>query len=102
MPRSDIVNKLVDGVLVALSEEEIDEIVACREKSEAEFIVTSWARFRTERTAKLTESDWTQYNDSPLSSDEVKASWAIYRQELRDLPATTDDPVNPTWPEAPE
>ena len=59
------------------------------------------ARLREERNALLTESDWTQYTDSPLS-DEVKSEWAVHRQSLRDLPENTDDPANPTWPEAPE
>jgi len=40
-------------------------------------------------------------NDSPLS-DADKVVWATYRQELRDLPATTSNPADPTWPEAPE
>ena len=55
---------------------------------------------RVERNSLLTESDWTQYNDSPLS-DEVKAEWAVYRESLRDLPDNTDDPSNPTWPTPP-
>jgi hypothetical protein len=59
------------------------------------------ARLRTKRTALLTESDWTQYNDSQLS-DEDKASWGSYRQSLRDLPANSPDPANPTWPDTPE
>jgi len=56
---------------------------------------------RRERNALLASSDWTQGADSPLT-DEVQASWATYRQELRDLPASTEDPANPTWPSAPE
>ena len=59
------------------------------------------ARLRIERNTKLTESDWTQCTDSQLS-DEDKASWATYRQELRDLTANSPDPSNPTWPDAPE
>jgi hypothetical protein len=66
-----------------------------------EDILNDWDRFRTERNAKLTESDWTQGNDSPLS-DEDKTSWETYREALRDLPANTDDPANPTWPTPPE
>jgi len=58
------------------------------------------ARLRSERNALLASSDWTQGADSPLD-DEAKTSWAEYRQELRDLPANTDDPANPTWPDAP-
>ena len=59
---------------------------------------------RLKRDALLTESDWTQVNDSPLS-DTKKAEWATYRQELRDLPSshqsTTnfDDVVFPTQPD---
>ena len=59
---------------------------------------------RLKRDALLTESDWTQVNDSPLT-DTKKAEWATYRQELRDLPSshqsTTnfDDVVFPTQPD---
>ena len=59
---------------------------------------------RLKRDALLTESDWTQVNDSPLT-DAKKTEWATYRQELRDLPSshqsTTnfDDVVFPTQPD---
>jgi hypothetical protein len=59
------------------------------------------AGLRRKRDIKLFKSDWTQYTDSPLT-DEVKTSWATYRQELRDLPANTDDPNAVVWPDAPE
>jgi hypothetical protein len=60
------------------------------------------AAIRVERNALLDSTDWTQGNDSPLT-DEVKASWATYRQELRDTPETyTADPDAVVWPEAPE
>ena len=60
-----------------------------------------WGHLRTERDSLLVSSDWTQYNDSPLS-DEVKTEWATYRETLRNLPANSPDPSNPTWPDAPE
>ena len=60
-----------------------------------------WASLRTERNSLLASSDWTQSPDSPLTS-EAKAEWAVYREALRDLPANTDDPSDPTWPDAPE
>tara|TARA_B110000977_G_scaffold119410_1_gene153877 strand:+ start:3572 stop:4138 length:567 start_codon:yes stop_codon:yes gene_type:complete len=41
------------------------------------------------RTNLLFQSDWTQVVDSPLS-DADKATWATYRQALRDLPANID------------
>jgi hypothetical protein len=60
------------------------------------------AAIRVERNDLLHTSDWTQGNDSPLT-DEVKTSWATYRQELRDTPETyTADPDAVVWPDAPE
>ena len=89
-----------DGVTVAYTPEEEATADAEMEEMIADRPTRSWDRLRSERNILLTESDWTQYNDSPL--DEAKADWATYRQELRDLPANTDDPANPTWPSAPE
>ena len=54
------------------------------------------------RNDLLTDSDWTQMNDSPLTN-EAKTAWATYRQELRDIsdldawPNLGDD----DWPVAP-
>ena len=56
--------------------------------------------FRNTRDAKLKESDWTQLPDSPLS-DSKKTEWATYRQALRDLPASTTDYDNVTYPTQP-
>lgn len=56
---------------------------------------------RLHRNQMLTESDWTQFADAPLSSAE-KAQWATYRQKLRDLPQVTVDPKAPVWPEKPK
>lgn len=39
---------------------------------------------RSERNELLFKSDWTQGIDSPLT-DEQKATWRVYRQQLRDL-----------------
>ena len=56
------------------------------------------AALRQERNAKLAASDWTQGRDVTLSNDDA---WKSYRTALRDLPANTSDPANPTWPEEP-
>lgn len=61
----------------------------------------AWADLRSERDVKLLKCDWTQGADSPLTTQK-KAEWATYRQELRDLPANTVDPTNPSWPTKPE
>lgn len=55
---------------------------------------------RTERDTKLTATDWTQLTDSQLT-DEVKATWATYRQALRDLPSASGFPHTMTWPTEP-
>lgn len=59
-----------------------------------------WDLMRDQRNRRLSSCDWTQLADSPLSSED-KASWATYRQSLRDLPQNTEDPDSVTWPEQP-
>lgn len=63
--------------------------------------VIPFEELRLERSYKLTNSDWTVGNDSPLSPEKVQ-EWRTYRQTLRDLPSVTEDPKNPTWPVSPE
>ena len=53
--------------------------------------------FRQIRDMKLKRCDWTQATDSPLS-DEKKAEWATYRQQLRDLPSTITPRFLPNSP----
>jgi len=55
---------------------------------------------RIRRNKKLTDCDWTQGNDTPLSNSK-KTEWATYRQSLRDLPDNTSDSSYPTWPTEP-
>jgi len=56
----------------------------------------AWNDLRTKRTQLLTETDYLALVDSTLSTD-----MRTYRQALRDLPANTSDPANPTWPTKP-
>ena len=64
--------------------------------------------FRIYRNNLLTQSDWTQAADSPLS-DSKKDEWKTYRQKLRDLTKTADpkldgpllDMSSVTWPTEP-
>ena len=44
-------------------------------------------------------TDWTQVGDITLENWE---EWVAYRQALRDLPANTEDPTHPEWPEPPQ
>ena len=85
---SDIENyKVLDGTLVKIPDDEINE----REVQEA------WGLFRDLRDNRLNATDWTQVPDAPVDH----AAWAVYRQELRDLPANTEDPRNVVWPTPP-
>lgn len=66
---------------------------------EKEVVKTNqWHIVRQERTNRLIESDWTQLADAPINKEE----WAIYRQLLRDITETTDDPFDIRWPGPPE
>ena len=53
---------------------------------------------RNQRNFLLSQSDWRDLPSYPGSNQEA---WRTYRQQLRDLPSTTD-PSNPTWPTPPE
>ena len=63
-------------------------------------IGAAWIMLRRERKSLLSDSDWTQGNDSPLS-EEKRDAWAVYRQALRDLPSTITDPSQVVWPTPP-
>jgi hypothetical protein len=58
---------------------------------------TYLSRLRHWRNRELAATDWTQVEDAPVD----KIAWANYRQALRDLPDTNEDPrkiVAPTPP----
>tara|TARA_R100000458_G_C8094722_1_gene123926 strand:+ start:222 stop:560 length:339 start_codon:yes stop_codon:yes gene_type:complete len=53
-------------------------------------------RLRADRNKLLAETDWMANSDVTMSD-----AWKKYRQDLRDIPANTADPANPTWPTKP-
>ena len=55
-----------------------------------------WADLRETRNKLLAETDWLANSDVTMSD-----AWKTYRQALRDLPANTKDPTNPTYPTKP-
>jgi len=59
-----------------------------------------WSDLRMTRNILLSDCDWTQAIDSPLT-DAQKQAWQTYRSTLRSLPENTIDPRNPTWPDKP-
>ena len=60
----------------------------------------AWSDLRSERDAKLLQSDWRATSDLTLSDE-----WKAYRKSLRDLPSTLNDTTvleAITWPEEPK
>jgi hypothetical protein len=55
------------------------------------------ASIRRQRTQLLRDCDWTQIADSTAD----KATWATYRQALRDITAQSGFPWTVTWPTQP-
>jgi hypothetical protein len=60
----------------------------------------TWDTIRTERNFHLSQSDWTQLADAPLSPEQ-KQAWTVYRQALRDVPSSFTTPEEVVWPEIP-
>lgn len=58
-----------------------------------------WAEVRTTRNTLLSESDWTQFQDSPITGSTL-TEWQTYRQSLRDV-TSQSDPYNIIWPTIP-
>jgi hypothetical protein len=84
----------------SLAEAEIYEkqqAVIREQESPAYIAEQKWNEIRSRRNGFLTQSDWTQLEDSK----ENKGAWAIYRQELRDIPQTSSTPQDVIWPVPP-
>jgi hypothetical protein len=62
-------------------------------------IIIPFENLRVKRNELLKDTDWTQTNDIGLENE---VEWEVYRQALRDLPSTTEDPETPIWPEQPQ
>ncbi len=66
-----------------------------------DFIHTiAWDNLRLKRDMLISATDWTQMPDAPLSV-EKKAEFTAYRQTLRDIPQTYDNPDDVIWPAKP-
>ena len=74
------------------SEEEIQKKLAELQAAEPMRLL------REKRDRILSQTDW---RDLPIHQGTNQEAWRTYRQQLRDMPSTTD-PSNPTWPTAPE
>ena len=84
----------------SLAEAEIyerEQAVIREQESPAYIAEQKWNEIRSKRNGFLSQSDWTQLDDSK----ENKEAWAIYRQELRDIPQTFSNPDSVIWPSKP-
>lgn len=60
-------------------------------------IVVTWDNIRSKRNSLLASSDYTQMSDWPGN----KTAWAVYRQQLRDLPQIYTNAANVVFPISP-
>ena len=79
------------------------EVVKDDTAKAAHDLAEEWKQIRTQRNRLLSESDWTQGADSPLTTQQ-KSDWAVYRTSLRTLPedqssVTSYSDIN--WPTKP-
>jgi len=58
------------------------------------------SQMRMFRDSLLAESDWTQMADSPLSETK-RNEWKVYRQALRDFPASWTPADTANFPDEP-
>jgi hypothetical protein len=92
-------NEIVDGTYFSIENDEVIEYQNKRVLTDNEILQnyeSMWVHIRYRRNIELTDCDWTQLSDSPLS-DELREEWKIYRQSLRDI-TLQEDPFNIVWP----
>ena len=91
-----IPQKVVDGVYIDLTDEEIADREARAEAADLDMNMV-----RSLRNGMLGAADWTQLGDAALG-DHTAEEWATYRQSLRDLPQTYSRVSEVVWPTPPE
>ena len=82
----------------------LSHFVADDDAKDARLLAEQWTQIRAERDRLLTSSDWTQANDTALTSAKV-TEWGTYRTKLRTLPADQSSETtyaDITWPTEPE
>lgn len=88
--------KIVDGIAVDMSSEEIAEYEAQQAEWAAGADGRKAEQVRRERDIILAATDWRASADLTLSTE-----WATYRQALRDIPSQAGFPNTITWPTEP-
>jgi hypothetical protein len=62
-------------------------------------IEEKWLEVRELRDNLLSQSDWTQFQDSPITGSSL-TEWQTYRQSLRDI-TSQSNPFSLSWPARP-
>jgi len=88
-------HKIVNGIQVNLTPEEISQIEAEEANWLAGADIRKAVKVREQRNEKLAATDWTQAADVPQS---IKDNYASYRQALRDVPSQSGFPNQVVWP----
>lgn len=87
---------LVEGKHIQFTAEE-EALKDAEEKSWNDSEAERWLNMlREKRNELLAETDWWASSDLTMTDAQKK-----YRQDLRDLPSTTTDPEEVTWPVKP-
>jgi hypothetical protein len=92
-------HKMVDGVRLPLTQEEEDARDLEEQQWEAGAFDRAIGRLRSDRTQRLSATDWYALQDVTLSPE-----MRTYRQVLRDLPSglsTVEEVENVSWPVKP-
>jgi len=89
-------NKMIDGVVVALSSSEILELEERDTAWAAGADDRAAAEAREKRNGLLAATDWTANSDVTMTTE-----MTAYRTLLRNLPAQADFPTTINWPTAP-
>ena len=93
-------HKIVDGVVVALTQQEEEELI----RNEEDYIAEAPMRARSQREEILVNevdpvvSNALRWNDM---TDAKRTEWTNYRQALLDVPEQEGFPNTITWPTKP-
>jgi len=95
-----ISKRLVDGVVVDISDEEMVTIDAKETEWETGSSERELTLLRTERNAKLAETDWEIVMHKEKGTN-IPTALKTYRQALRDITDTYTSLDDVVWPEKP-
>ena len=102
--QSGHITNTIDGTSYHLKWDSSEKEVVKDDTAKAAWeLAEEWKQIRRERTRLLSESDWTQGGDSPLTTQK-KSDWAKYRTSLRTLPEDQSSKTkysDITWPTKP-